>query len=756
MDIDQLFSIIEKKDSYTEETISEVKELIESFPYFQTGHMLLLKAMHTSKPEKFNDQLNISGSFIADKKMLFQFINTDIGATQKPEEEPVKKRIRRDRRDQTSRSEREDRVSRRDRTDRIPGVKTERKTDEIKPEVKKDVLQTEKESPVKEIKTEIRKSPELEKEPEIKKEIKTEIKTTIPEQKKEVENKKEVEFEVTKVEKEPQVKLPEIKKPETKLSFKETKKPEAKLSSEEIGDKISTNSKKRHKKIVQDFFIDPNKDIVIIDETTDQIKIPQKKETVIKEELSIDKKEPVVDQNISELAKKERPELKTDEVLKKEKIAHLEGNATEREQRTEPIKEKPLVRDRLTRVERKKNVTEQKTKLVKEERTKIEEKKVVEEKKPFVRRKQFTNDSKVPVAKVEKPGTRKQSDVMNDIFSKIRAIKKEMNISSEDSPETIDVNSNIGKRRRNRIVEPEDLKIEDKEITKVEKEKEETPVNIVEKKDLIKEKTEEDQVDKTDEKTVTAKDLFNLHRKKKEEKKDDKVEEPTKSKIESLFDKPDSFEKSVVVEEKKTEIKKEEPKEIVKKEEPKVPVKREKVEKEKSTSEHGGVSAADALLKRIASKKQKIKEEPIVKKEEIEKVEDIPLVKEEPVNKLEEDKKELVEPFEFKKEEVETKIEETKEEISKSKDLIDNFINTSDSRERMTDKDTTLKGDISGKSSEEKEEFMTEAMADLFVQQKYYDKALNVYNKLILKFQQKKTYFAIQIKKVESLIKNNK
>ena len=92
----------------------------------------------------------------------------------------------------------------------------------------------------------------------------------------------------------------------------------------------------------------------------------------------------------------------------------------------------------------------------------------------------------------------------------------------------------------------------------------------------------------------------------------------------------------------------------------------------------------------------------------------------------------------------------------KSKNLIDNFINNSDSRERMTDKETTLKGDISGKSSEEKEEFMTEAMADLFVQQKYYDKALNVYNKLILKFPQKKTYFAIQIKKVESLIKGSR
>jgi hypothetical protein len=75
MDIDQLFSIIEEEKTYTEETISEVKNLIEKFPYFQTGHMLLLKAMHMNKPDKFNDQLNISGSFIPDKVRLFKFIN---------------------------------------------------------------------------------------------------------------------------------------------------------------------------------------------------------------------------------------------------------------------------------------------------------------------------------------------------------------------------------------------------------------------------------------------------------------------------------------------------------------------------------------------------------------------------------------------------------------------------------------------------------------------------------------------------------
>jgi len=76
MDINELFSIIEEKELYTEETISEVKKLIENFPYFQTGHMLLLKAMHASKSGKFNDQLNISGSFIPDKIRLFKFINT--------------------------------------------------------------------------------------------------------------------------------------------------------------------------------------------------------------------------------------------------------------------------------------------------------------------------------------------------------------------------------------------------------------------------------------------------------------------------------------------------------------------------------------------------------------------------------------------------------------------------------------------------------------------------------------------------------
>jgi len=186
------------------------------------------------------------------------------------------------------------------------------------------------------------------------------------------------------------------------------------------------------------------------------------------------------------------------------------------------------------------------------------------------------------------------------------------------------------------------------------------------------------------------------------------------------------------------------------------------VEKEEVKSVDKKESAADALLKRIALKKQKKEEEAKVEKPEKEKVQNDSPINEEVVEKKSEVKQNediVKEVAVIKNEEIEIESEEIKEEVTKPKKankLIEDFINTSDTRERLTEKDITLKGDISVESSVEKEEFMTEAMADLFIQQKYFEKAINVYEKLILKLPQKKTYFAIQIKKVESLIKKNK
>ena len=85
--------------------------------------------------------------------------------------------------------------------------------------------------------------------------------------------------------------------------------------------------------------------------------------------------------------------------------------------------------------------------------------------------------------------------------------------------------------------------------------------------------------------------------------------------------------------------------------------------------------------------------------------------------------------------------------------MIDSFIEKADSLERIGTKETKLSGDVSIESTVESEGILTETYADLLIDQKKYEKAIEVYNKLILKFPEKKTYFAIQIKKVESLIK---
>ncbi len=58
------------------------------------------------------------------------------------------------------------------------------------------------------------------------------------------------------------------------------------------------------------------------------------------------------------------------------------------------------------------------------------------------------------------------------------------------------------------------------------------------------------------------------------------------------------------------------------------------------------------------------------------------------------------------------------------------------------------------KSVSENDEFVTETLANIYFQQKNYDKALSAYQKLSLKYPEKSIYFASRIKEIET-IKNN-
>lgn len=98
-------------------------------------------------------------------------------------------------------------------------------------------------------------------------------------------------------------------------------------------------------------------------------------------------------------------------------------------------------------------------------------------------------------------------------------------------------------------------------------------------------------------------------------------------------------------------------------------------------------------------------------------------------------------------------------EKSKKWELIDSFISEKHdfnaARDKQIDREISS-GDLSTKSVTEKEEFMTETLARIYIKQKNYNKALHIFKKLSLKYPEKSIYFAGQIKIVEDLKTNEK
>jgi hypothetical protein len=86
-------------------------------------------------------------------------------------------------------------------------------------------------------------------------------------------------------------------------------------------------------------------------------------------------------------------------------------------------------------------------------------------------------------------------------------------------------------------------------------------------------------------------------------------------------------------------------------------------------------------------------------------------------------------------------------------DLIDKFIIANPRIEPVKEKTETPNEDISKSFVEKKEEFVTETLARIYVNQGYYSRAIDIYEKLSLKFPEKSSYFASQIEKVKDYLK---
>lgn len=95
-------------------------------------------------------------------------------------------------------------------------------------------------------------------------------------------------------------------------------------------------------------------------------------------------------------------------------------------------------------------------------------------------------------------------------------------------------------------------------------------------------------------------------------------------------------------------------------------------------------------------------------------------------------------------------------ESAKSNSLIDRFLSSNSvihSRKYMEEENSPddLQNDILEKSISENDELITETLAMIYFQQKKYDKALESFQKLSLKYPEKSAYFAAQIDKIKNI-----
>lgn len=93
----------------------------------------------------------------------------------------------------------------------------------------------------------------------------------------------------------------------------------------------------------------------------------------------------------------------------------------------------------------------------------------------------------------------------------------------------------------------------------------------------------------------------------------------------------------------------------------------------------------------------------------------------------------------------------------KKMDLIDSFLKKNTShriRSVAGDKEPAGNVDISVNSVQEHDDLLTETLANIYIRQKHFLKAIDIFNRLRLKYPEKNIYFARRIKELEELINN--
>ena len=88
-------------------------------------------------------------------------------------------------------------------------------------------------------------------------------------------------------------------------------------------------------------------------------------------------------------------------------------------------------------------------------------------------------------------------------------------------------------------------------------------------------------------------------------------------------------------------------------------------------------------------------------------------------------------------------------------DLIDKFMNSGGGKIKPSKEEGGAIVNLAEESVKENPAILTETLARIYIKQKKYDKAIDIFNNLSLKFPEKSSYFADRIKELDILIKSS-
>lgn len=75
MNLDSFYSYINNPSTLNGNTINELNEIIERYPYFQTARLLYLKNLQILNDFRFNDELKTVSAYAVNRKILYELVN---------------------------------------------------------------------------------------------------------------------------------------------------------------------------------------------------------------------------------------------------------------------------------------------------------------------------------------------------------------------------------------------------------------------------------------------------------------------------------------------------------------------------------------------------------------------------------------------------------------------------------------------------------------------------------------------------------